>query len=100
MISSLRQKTAGFLDRRAARVRERVGKPDNNIATADAPSKPVRSRRREARLISRASREKRRSGLREAQLLRNPARAAIADWSAAPDCRPDEALAFEPSHVA
>jgi hypothetical protein len=35
------------------------GKPDNNIATADAPSKPVRSRRREARLISRVSREKR-----------------------------------------
>jgi len=35
------------------------GKPDNNIAAADAPSKPVRSRRGEAQLISQVSREKR-----------------------------------------
>ena len=61
MISSLRQNMAAFSIVGVLADANRFGKPDNNIATADAPSKPVRSRRREARLISRVSREKRRS---------------------------------------
>ncbi len=61
MISSLRQKIAGFSIAGVLADANGVGKPDNNIAPADAPSKPVRSRSREARLISRVSREKRRS---------------------------------------
>ncbi len=55
MISSLRQKIAGCSIAGVLADANGFGKPDNNIATADAPSKPVRSRRREARLISRVT---------------------------------------------